>query len=74
MEAGSFAERVVAMDANTDLQLVLGQLGSTQIARLRRHASLGDPAAIRALRQLITASSEPRSYGGSAQAEQATAP
>jgi len=62
------------MDANTDLQLVLGQLGSTQIARLRRHASLGDPAAIRALRQLITASSEPRSYGGSAQAEQATAP
>jgi hypothetical protein len=50
------------MDANSELQFVLGQLGSTQIARLRRHASLGDPDAIRALRELITLPPEPRGF------------
>ena len=62
------------MDANTELQYVLGQLGATQIARLRRHASLGDPAAIRALRQLITLPPEPRGYVAAASHDQAAAP
>jgi len=67
------AQMVIAMNAN-DFQFVLRQLGSTQIERLRRHASLGDPDAIRALRELITPPPEPRDFGGHSAAERASAP